>query len=75
MSATGLPPDFLSRLDGLLGPGGLLTDEADCAPYGIDWRRLFPGRAAAVARPSSTGQVASVVGLCREAGEIGRAHV
>ncbi|MBK3404594.1 FAD-binding oxidoreductase [Methylorubrum populi] len=68
MSATGLPPDFLSRLDGLLGPGGLLTDEADCAPYGIDWRRLFPGRAAAVARPSSTGQVASVVGLCREAG-------
>ncbi|EHP87889.1 putative oxidoreductase, partial [Methylorubrum extorquens DSM 13060] len=53
MSATGLPPDLLARLDDLLGSGGLLTDEADCAPFAIDWRRLFPGRPAAVARPSS----------------------
>ena len=45
MSATGLPSDLLARLEAQLGPGGLLTDEADCAPFGIDWRRLFGTRA------------------------------
>ena len=40
----------------------IILDEADCAPFAIDWRRLFPGRAAAVARPARTEQVAAIVG-------------
>ncbi|ACA18813.1 FAD linked oxidase domain protein [Methylobacterium sp. 4-46] len=60
--------DLVARLAARLGPAGLLTAESDVAPYAVDWRRLFPGRPACVARPASTGEVAEVVRLCREAG-------
>ncbi|QRE75461.1 FAD-binding oxidoreductase [Methylobacterium aquaticum] len=60
--------DLIRRLGARLGPAGLLTDEADMAPFAIDWRRLFPGRPACVVRPSSTAEVAEVVRLCAEAG-------
>ena len=33
-------------LRAILGERGLLTDPADIAPYGEDWRRLYRGRAA-----------------------------
>ena len=59
---------LLARLSERLGPGGLITDEADLAPYSVDWRRMFHGRPAAVARPGSTAEVAALVDLCREAG-------
>ncbi|WP_210249557.1 FAD-binding oxidoreductase [Methylobacterium oryzihabitans] len=60
--------DLIARLRDALGPAGLLTDAADLEPFAIDWRRIFPGRPACVARPASTDQVAAVVRLCREAG-------
>ncbi|ACL60026.1 FAD-binding oxidoreductase [Methylobacterium nodulans] len=60
--------DLVARLAARLGPGGLLTEESDIAPFAIDWRRLFPGRPACVARPASTAEVADVVRICREAG-------
>lgn len=63
-----LHDDLIHRLGARLGPAGLLTDEADMAPFAIDWRRLFPGRPACVVRPSSTAEVADVVRLCAEAG-------
>ncbi|GJD47564.1 putative FAD-linked oxidoreductase [Methylobacterium crusticola] len=59
---------LIERLGQRLGPAGLLTAESDVAPFAIDWRRLFPGRPACVARPGSTAEVAAVVRLCREAG-------
>lgn len=56
--------DSLTHLRDMLGPAGLLTDPADCEAYAIDWRRLFPGRPLAVARPASTHEVAALVSFC-----------
>ena len=53
------------------------TDPSVCAEWGRDWWPLalrwaarggVPARAAAVARPADTGQVAAVLTACREAG-------
>lgn len=59
---------FLSRLDAILGPRGLLTEAGDMAPYLTEERGLFLGRARAVARPASTEETAAVVRLCAEEG-------
>ncbi|WP_428507611.1 FAD-binding oxidoreductase [Roseateles sp.] len=59
-----LPHDeLLNALQQLLGDVGLLRD-GDLSAYEQDWRRRYAGRALAVARPSSTEQVAGVVKLC-----------
>ncbi|WP_264047777.1 FAD-binding oxidoreductase [Methylobacterium flocculans] len=68
MSQTTARADLLGRLDSRLGRGGLLTAEADLAPYAVDWRRLFPGRPLAVARPASTAEVSAVLAACHAAG-------
>ena len=57
---------FLTRLRERLGPAGLLTDPQECAAYAIDWRRLYPGKPLAVARPANTADVAALVALCRD---------
>ncbi len=59
---------LLAQLRDRLGPQGLLTEEADMAGHAIDWRRLFPGRPLAVARPADTAATAAVVDLCRRHG-------
>ncbi len=59
---------ILADLRDRLGPAGLLTDPHDCEPYAIDWRRLFPGKPLAVARPANTVDVAMLVSLCRDRG-------
>lgn len=59
---------FLARLRERLGPAGLLTDPQECDAYAIDWRRLFPGKPLAVARPTKTADVAALVKLCRDEG-------
>ena len=56
---------FLSSLHERLGAAGVLTDPAECESYAIDWRRLFPGKPLAVARPANTQEVAAIVELCR----------
>ncbi|MFN8626459.1 MAG: FAD-binding oxidoreductase [Candidatus Binatia bacterium] len=48
----------------MVGPHGLVTDAATLAPYLIDWRRRYCGRAFAMVRPASTTEVAEVVRLC-----------
>ncbi|MDF2970963.1 MAG: hydroxyacid dehydrogenase [Microvirga sp.] len=63
-----MPMDLLQRLTSLVGPAGIVTDPSDLEPYAVDWRKLFPGKPACVARPSSTEQVAGIVQICREAG-------
>ena len=52
------------RLAGIVGPGGLLTEPADMAPYLVDERARYRGTTPAVVRPSTTGEVARVVALC-----------
>ena len=58
--------DLSARLDAILGQRGLVTDPGEMAPYLTDWRGLYHGRAAAVARPVSTEEVAAIVRLCVE---------
>ena len=55
---------LVARLGAVVGPGGLVTDPAEMAPYLTDWRELYQGRAAAIVRPASSEQVAAVVRLC-----------
>jgi FAD/FMN-containing dehydrogenase len=49
------PPDFRGRW---------LTEPADMAPYLIDWRGRWTGRAIAVAQPDTAADVAAVVRWC-----------
>lgn len=60
--------DRLAPLRERLGPAGLLTDPQDCESYAIDWRRLFPGKPLAVARPTNTADVAALVAYCHAEG-------
>jgi FAD/FMN-containing dehydrogenase len=59
------PAQALSELERILGTDGLLTEErADLTPYLTDQRRLYHGRALAVAVPRSTAQVTELLAFC-----------
>ncbi|MCU0884006.1 MAG: FAD-binding oxidoreductase, partial [Beijerinckiaceae bacterium] len=58
----------LQAFGAILGARNLLTDSADMAPFLKEWRDLFVGRALAVARPSSTAEVAALLRLAHETG-------
>jgi FAD/FMN-containing dehydrogenase len=60
--------DFVPRLTDIVGLRGMITDAADMAPYLRDERGWYEGKAVAIARPSSTGEVAELVRLCAEHG-------
>nr|WP_315845805.1 FAD-binding oxidoreductase [uncultured Achromobacter sp.] len=53
-----------TALRAIVGPGHVLTADADTARYTADWRRNFPGVARAVVRPANTQEVSRVVELC-----------
>jgi FAD/FMN-containing dehydrogenase len=53
----------LEALRAVLGADGLLTGAA-CEPYLIDHRRLYRGRALAVAVPRSVAEVSQLLALC-----------
>ncbi len=57
--------DFLTALRERVGEAGLLVG-GDLSAYERDWRKRYPGRALAVARPASTDEVATVMRLCHE---------
>ncbi|MGH8396749.1 MAG: FAD-binding oxidoreductase [Gammaproteobacteria bacterium] len=60
----------MNHLDALLaavGESHVLTG-ADAAPYLMDWRERYSGKAIAVVRPGSTEEVAAVVCACAGAG-------
>jgi D-lactate dehydrogenase (cytochrome) len=52
----------------LLGPAGVLDDEASMAPFLVEWRGLYRSRASMVLLPASTEEAAAVVRLCTERG-------
>ena len=54
----------LDRLRERLGDAGLLVG-GDLSAYETDWRKRYPGRALAVARPASTEEVAAVLQWCQ----------
>jgi FAD/FMN-containing dehydrogenase len=53
----------LDALRGVLGADGLLSGAA-CEPYLLDHRRLYRGRALAVALPRSVAEVSQLLALC-----------
>jgi FAD/FMN-containing dehydrogenase len=56
------------RIRERLGPNAVLTRPDDVAPYLVDHRRLYRGRAAAVVLPRTVAQVSEVLALCNELG-------
>ena len=56
----------MSQLDSLRSAyaGRLLTSESDKAPFLLDWRKRYQGKAIAVALPADVQQVAQVVRWC-----------
>jgi FAD/FMN-containing dehydrogenase len=56
------------RLRAVVGDAGLVTDPHLMSGHLTDWRGAFQGRAAAVVRPATTGEVAAVMTLCHEEG-------
>jgi FAD/FMN-containing dehydrogenase len=56
-----MPP--LDALVETLGPAGVLREEADIAPYAVDWRGVYRGTPLAVLRPSSTEEVSAALRL------------
>ncbi|MBI1206215.1 MAG: FAD-binding protein [Azospirillum sp.] len=58
----------LQRLRDAVGPKGWIAEPTEMAPYLTEWRGRFRGAAPLVVRPSSTAEVAAVVGICAEAG-------
>jgi len=57
---------LLGRLDAIVGTSNVLRAADDVAPYLVDQRARYHGRALAVLRPGSTEEVASVVRVCAE---------
>ncbi|HXQ31991.1 MAG TPA: FAD-binding oxidoreductase [Steroidobacteraceae bacterium] len=60
---------LLESLDSELGPGGVLTGEAIGSRYHADWTRLNACRPAAVLRPRSTHDVATILRQCHNASQ------
>ena len=58
----------VERIGRALGPTGCITDPARIAPYLVDFRGLYHGETALVARPSSTAEVSEVLAICHELG-------
>ena len=59
---------FINQLKHLVGEASCLLSEEAMAPFLIDQRQRYTGRALAVVRPSDTEQVAAVIRAAAEAG-------
>ncbi len=60
--------DFINQLAALVDDKGLLLDDAETAPYLVDWRGLFRGKALAVIRPRNAIEVGKIARLCSMTG-------
>ena len=58
--------EFLDSCRKLIGSDHVLTQDADTLAFVVDWRQRFQGKALAVLRPASTGEVADLVRLCNQ---------
>ena len=61
---SGSEQSFLTAATQLLGSRGFTGDADLMAPWLIDWRGRYTGRACAMASPASTAEVAALVTLC-----------
>ena len=58
----------LERIRDVVGPGGVVDDEATRQGYLVDERRLYQGQAALIVRPATTEEVSQVMAVSYEAG-------
>ncbi|WP_411287364.1 FAD-binding oxidoreductase [Phenylobacterium sp.] len=63
-----VPADVLSRLKAVLGEAGWSQDPERLAPKLLEWRDRWTGTTPFLALPTTTQDVAAVVGICFEAG-------
>ena len=56
----------VDELRAIVGAPHVLTDAEAIAPYLVDWRRRYTGRALAVVLPGTTDEVARVVAWCAQ---------
>ncbi len=54
----------VDELRAIVGAPHILTDAEAIAPYLVDWRRRYTGRALAVVLPATTDEVAGIVAWC-----------
>src|ERR1700733_584315 len=66
MSEGGAPAAILQRAKDIVGAENVFTATADLAPYVVDARKRYSGRALAVARPGSVAETVALVKLCAE---------
>ena len=66
VTSTSATQAFVQAVHERLGSRGLVTDEAELAPWLVDWRGRYHGAAAAMIQPGSTAEVAAVVALAAE---------
>lgn len=59
--------DILNEFEALLGAKGFTRDDAEMAPWLLDWRGIYHGRAAAMLSPQSTAEVAQLVKIAARA--------
>lgn len=55
---------LLSRIAEIVGPEGVVRDDAQIRKHATDWRKRYVGAPLAVVMPADTAQVAAVVRLC-----------
>ena len=60
--------ELLSRIARIVGPEGLVRDEAAVRAHATDWRKRYVGAPLAVVMPAETAQVAALVKLCAQTG-------
>ncbi len=58
---------MLQKLREAVGAQHVIVDRDVMASYSLDWTGRFQGAASAVLRPGDSAEVATVIGLCREA--------
>jgi FAD/FMN-containing dehydrogenase len=61
-------PETLARMKDVVGPKGYVDDAAEMAPYLVERRELYAGRAAAVLRPATTAEVSTILKIAHETG-------
>lgn len=60
-----MPKEFIAELYNIIGKPYVLTDLSDQKKYVSDWFGRESGKAIAVARPSSTKEIAEIIKLCQ----------
>src|SRR5690606_37273379 len=68
MAKTSQLAAFANAARGIVGPEAVMTDEATCALFSVDFSEIALERAGAVVRPQSTEEVSKLVEVAQKHG-------